>query len=129
MRMLTDAVARRGATIAAAGRGPWIWKMPAGSSQLGVALWVLASLSRDGAWAVVVHIACRGQGRRCALSQAAARAVQAAPDALMFSQAADYIAGYKCNWKNKKHGQQWENTLAICAYSILGKIDVLRLPG
>ena len=53
------------------------------------------------------------------------RAAQASPDVLVFSQAAaDYITRYKGSWKNKKHGQQWENTLGTYAYPILGKVDV-----
>ncbi len=53
------------------------------------------------------------------------RAALASPDVLVFSQAAaDYIARHKGSWKNKKHGQQWENTLATYAYPILGKVDV-----
>ena len=53
------------------------------------------------------------------------RAALASPEVLVFSQAAaDYIARHKGSWKNKKHGQQWENTLATYAYPILGKVDV-----
>ncbi|WP_018440980.1 tyrosine-type recombinase/integrase [Trinickia symbiotica] len=53
------------------------------------------------------------------------RAALAAPDALVFSQAAaDYIARHKGSWKNKKHAQQWENTLVTYAYPIIGKVDV-----
>ena len=43
----------------------------------------------------------------------------------MFSQGADYIARHKGSWKNKKHAQQWENTLATYAYPIIDKADVL----
>jgi hypothetical protein len=44
---------------------------------------------------------------------------------LVFSQAvADYIARHKGSWKNKKHAQQWENTLTTYACPILGKVDV-----
>lgn len=52
------------------------------------------------------------------------RAAQASPDVLVFSLVADYIARHKGSWKNKKHGQQWENTLTTYAYPIIGKVDV-----
>ena len=35
--------------------------------------------------------------------------------------ARDYIAQHKDGWKNPKHRQQWENTLATYAYPIIGK--------
>ncbi|WP_234682716.1 tyrosine-type recombinase/integrase [Bradyrhizobium monzae] len=36
--------------------------------------------------------------------------------------ARDYIAQQKDGWKNAKHLQQWENTLEIHAYPIIGKL-------
>jgi integrase len=35
--------------------------------------------------------------------------------------ALDYIAQHKNDWKNKKHRDQWENTLATYVYPIIGK--------
>jgi integrase len=35
--------------------------------------------------------------------------------------ARDYIAQHKDGWKNPKHRQQWENTLATYVYRIIGK--------
>jgi integrase len=35
--------------------------------------------------------------------------------------ARDYIAQHKNGWKNRKHSQQWENTLATYVYPIIGK--------
>jgi integrase len=53
------------------------------------------------------------------------RAAAASPDTLTFRQAAtDYIAAQKGGWKNKKHAQQWENTLATYAYKVIGNTDV-----
>ncbi|WP_207000625.1 tyrosine-type recombinase/integrase [Trinickia mobilis] len=53
------------------------------------------------------------------------RAAAAAPDVLTFRQAAtDFIAAHKGSWKNKKHAQQWENTLTTYAYPIIGTTDV-----
>jgi integrase len=36
--------------------------------------------------------------------------------------ARDYIAQHKDGWKNPKHCQQWENTLATYVYPIIGKL-------
>ncbi|MCK1286574.1 tyrosine-type recombinase/integrase [Bradyrhizobium sp. 44] len=36
--------------------------------------------------------------------------------------AREYIAQHKDGWKNAKHHQQWENTLATYAYPIIGKM-------
>jgi integrase len=36
--------------------------------------------------------------------------------------ARDYIAQHKDGWKNSKHRQQWENTLATYVYPIIGKL-------
>lgn len=50
-------------------------------------------------------------------------ATQAA--AMTFKQCATaYIAAHKDGWKNEKHGQQWENTLATHAYPHLGDVLV-----
>lgn len=53
------------------------------------------------------------------------RAAAANPEILTFQRAAaDFIALNRGVWKNEKHAQQWENTLATYAYPIIGKIDV-----
>lgn len=36
--------------------------------------------------------------------------------------AREYIAQHKDGWKNRKHCQQWENTLATYVYPIIGKL-------
>ena len=36
--------------------------------------------------------------------------------------AADYIAAHRASWKNAKHAQQWENTLATYALPIIGHL-------
>lgn len=52
-------------------------------------------------------------------------ASEAAPNGLTFKQAAtDFIDGQKASWKNQRHAQQWENTLATYAYKIIGAVDV-----
>ncbi|CAM2143877.1 Integrase [Pararobbsia alpina] len=38
--------------------------------------------------------------------------------------AAEHIANQRDAWKNSKHAQQWENTLATYAYPVIGPIDV-----
>lgn len=59
--------------------------------------------------------------RRTALSAiAAARA-----SALTFDQcAAQYITSHEAGWKNAKHAQQWQNTLATYASPVMGSIMV-----
>lgn len=43
--------------------------------------------------------------------------------------ARDYIAQHKDGWKNPKHRQQWENTLATYAYPIIGKLPPHEITG
>jgi len=58
-----------------------------------------------------------------AAAQAAARAAEA--HAITFSTAAaEYIKTHKAGWKNEKHGQQWENTIATYANPIIGAKSV-----
>jgi len=58
-----------------------------------------------------------------AAARAAARAAEA--QAVTFGMAAaEYIATHKAGWKNEKHGQQWENTIATYANPIIGAKSV-----
>ena len=51
------------------------------------------------------------------------RAKQAAT--LTFKQCAEkYISAHRAGWKNAKHIQQWENTLAAYAYPVFGSLAV-----
>jgi integrase len=36
--------------------------------------------------------------------------------------ALDYIAAHRAGWKNAKHAQQWENTLATYAFKVIGEL-------
>lgn len=36
--------------------------------------------------------------------------------------AAEYIASHRAGWKNTKHAQQWENTLATYAFPVIGQL-------
>lgn len=36
--------------------------------------------------------------------------------------ALDYIAAHRAGWKNAKHAQQWENTLATYAFKVIGAL-------
>jgi integrase len=48
-----------------------------------------------------------------------------AAKAIPFKEAAlQYIALHRAGWKNPKHAQQWENTLATYAYPIIGAVAV-----
>lgn len=56
-------------------------------------------------------------------AQSVLRAANAA--ALTFEQcAAKYIAAHRAGWKNAKHAQQWENSLAQHAFPVLGAVLV-----
>jgi integrase len=45
--------------------------------------------------------------------------------AMTFKQCADaYINAHKAGWKNPKHAQQWQNTLAQYAFPVFGDFDV-----
>lgn len=49
----------------------------------------------------------------------------AAAKAVTFKTAAtDYIAAHRAGWKNAKHAQQWENTLATYAEPVIGHLPV-----
>lgn len=52
------------------------------------------------------------------------RALETFGPRLFKAAAADYIAKHRAGWKNAKHAQQWENTLATYANPILGDQDV-----
>ncbi len=64
--------------------------------------------------------------------QAAQSAMRAAvAEALTFKDCAEkYIKAHRAGWKNAKHAQQWENTLAQHAYPVLGAVLVrdVKLP-
>ena len=38
-----------------------------------------------------------------------------------------YIEAHRAEWKNPKHGQQWENTLATYAYPVFGDLPVAEV--
>jgi len=38
--------------------------------------------------------------------------------------AQEYIEAHAGEWRNAKHRQQWENTLATYAYPVIGKLPV-----
>lgn len=64
--------------------------------------------------------------------QAAQSAMRAAvSEALTFKECAEkYVKAHRAGWKNAKHAQQWENTLAQHAYPVLGAVLVrdVKLP-
>ncbi len=59
--------------------------------------------------------------KKSLLSELVARQAQE----MTFEAAArGYIKAHRDGWKNEKHGQQWENTLATYAHPIIGKMNV-----
>ena len=55
---------------------------------------------------------------------AALKAYQAASGVTFEQMAMDYIDSHTESWKNEKHRQQWENTLATYAYPVIGQKSV-----
>ena len=53
----------------------------------------------------------------------AAAIVEAAKQITFDSVAADYISAHRPGWKNAKHAQQWENTLATYASPFIGRLS------
>ena len=41
--------------------------------------------------------------------------------------ALDYIAAHRAGWKNAKHAQQWENTLATYAFKVIGDLPTQEI--
>ena len=65
------------------------------------------------------------ENRRLVEAAAIAAAQDAVALATTFDEVADeYIKTHKAGWKNTKHAQQWENTLAAYASPIIGKKPV-----
>ncbi len=55
----------------------------------------------------------------------AGRVAKATANALTFRETAErYIAAHQASWRNAKHCQQWNNTLATYAYSVIGDLAV-----
>ena len=58
----------------------------------------------------------------------AQRAAQRAPGVPTFEAfAGEYIEAHAGEWRNAKHRQQWENTLATYAYPVIGKMAVDKI--
>lgn len=55
------------------------------------------------------------------------RAEQAQTPQLFRKAAADFIKTHRAGWKNPKHIQQWENTLATYAFPVIGDTDVAEV--
>lgn len=55
-------------------------------------------------------------------------AIAAAAPSITFKEAATrYIASHRAGWKNAKHADQWEATLATYAYPIIGALPVNQI--
>jgi integrase len=57
----------------------------------------------------------------------AAQAVAAAKTMTFRECAESYIAAHRDEWRNAKHGSQWQNTLATYAYPIIGSLPVAEI--
>jgi len=56
-----------------------------------------------------------------------ARLLEAAKAITFKACAAKYIAANKAGWRNEKHGDQWENTLATYVYPAIGHLAVAEI--
>ncbi|MBJ9658951.1 tyrosine-type recombinase/integrase [Burkholderia gladioli] len=54
-------------------------------------------------------------------------ALEGAGPRLFRTAAAEYIDKHRAGWKNQKHAQQWENTLATYAFKKMGDVDVCAI--
>lgn len=62
--------------------------------------------------------------RQAARKEIIANAAKEASRAMTFKRLAeDYIEQNKAGWKNKKHIQQWENTLETYVYGVIGQLS------
>lgn len=114
--------------ISASGSRSWIFRFSIAKRSREMGLGPLSSVSLAEARAQAAN--CRklrseGVDPIQARDDERARAAVASPEAFTFRQAAaDYIATQEESWKNKKHAQQWKNTLDTYAYKVIGNTDV-----
>jgi integrase len=113
--------------ISGSGSRSWIFRFTLAKRAREMGLGPLSSVSL--AQARVLAAGCRrllSEGVDPIESRNAER--MANPEGLTFKQAAtDYIKAHRAGWKNKKHGQQWENTLSTYAYPVIGPVDVSEI--
>lgn len=104
----------------------WVLRVMVGGKRRDMGLGGYPSVTLEGAKAaardarakIKIGIDPIEENRAARSTLAAARAA-----ALTFEQCAvAYIAAKQTEWKNKKHGDQWRNTLATYAYPTIGKV-------
>lgn len=114
--------------ISATGSRSWIFKFTLAGRSREMGLGPLSSVSLAAARAEAVK--CRDllrDGVDPIEARNAAHRISSLENAgprLFKAAAADYIAKHRAGWKNRKHAQQWENTIATYAQAILGDQDV-----
>ena len=91
-----------------------------------------ARLRRDEFWRLrkqgVDPLAARDRRRAAEAAEAAVTADRKARDAMNFKRVAeDFIASKEAGWSNRKHGQQWRNTLSAYAYPVVGPVPVAAI--
>lgn len=68
------------------------------------------------------------EARNQAQAEQVAAARLAAAQLMTFSQCASaYIIAHRAGWKNAKHAQQWENTIATYANPVIGEISITAI--
>lgn len=114
--------------ISATGSRSWIFKFTLRGRSREMGLGPLSAISLAAARAEAVK--CRTLIRdgidpiEARNAEHRRRASETSGPRLFKTAAADYIAKHRAGWKNKKHAQQWENTIATYAQPTIGDQDV-----
>jgi Arm DNA-binding domain len=116
--------------VDARGNGSWVvrYKSPVSGKErymgLGAASDVGLAAAREAARAARALIAKGIDPIEHRTDERAAAKVEAAGSVTFRDYAEGYIAKFKKSWKNGKHRQQWENSLASYVYPLIGSTPV-----
>lgn len=109
--------------ISQSGSRSWIFKFTLNGRTREMGLGALSTTSLAQARAEATHCRTLLKDKVDLLeARRAARKIDWAVAPRLFKEAsADYIKTHRPGWKNHKHAQQWENTLASYADPVIGK--------
>ncbi|WP_373278620.1 tyrosine-type recombinase/integrase [Castellaniella caeni] len=112
--------------ISRSGSRSWIFRftLSGRTREMGVGSLSVVSLAEARAEAARCRALLKEKIDPIEARNAARKMGQAASSRLFEVAAADYIKTHRPGWKNAKHIQQWENTLATYAGPVIGKMDV-----
>jgi integrase len=118
--------------VSKSGAKSWIYRYQLNGRRREMGLGSLADISAKDARrraaearALVVDKIDPVEHRKQQVMAAAAQAAEAQAGAVTFKKTAiEYIKANRAGWKNAKHASQWENTLAMYAYPVIGEKPV-----